>query len=117
MTTCPHCGSPACMPLWRKLCMGPLSRVRCRVCGCRVAVDLPRACLAMLPTVLLLVLAQLHLLVDPLLLIGLSALGLCIAFFAYAFWVPLVCSEISNAYSVEVGRARVAAKAQQRRTR
>jgi DNA-directed RNA polymerase subunit RPC12/RpoP len=39
MNRCPHCGEAPCLPLWRKLALGPAGSARCRVCGLRVGVD------------------------------------------------------------------------------
>jgi hypothetical protein len=109
VNVCPHCGSQPCLPLWRKLCLGPAGSAHCEVCGCRVGVDVARACLALLPTFLLVVVAAFGLVSDPVVLVLLLLVCLGATFTLYAVWVPLMPDELSNARIVEAGRARIAA--------
>jgi endogenous inhibitor of DNA gyrase (YacG/DUF329 family) len=37
MYKCPHCGKPG-IPVWRKLCMGPIISANCKQCGREVGV-------------------------------------------------------------------------------
>lgn len=106
---CPHCGAQPCLPVWRKLCLGPMASARCRTCGLKVTVAPLQAGLALAPTLLFLVLARLGMLGDlttTLLLMGASLVGTIIA---YVVWVPLALDQISNATIVAEGKARVAA--------
>ncbi len=99
------------MPLWRKLCLGPAASARRRVCGFRVGVDVARACLAMLPTAVLVIAAAFGVLRDPVTLVLLLAICLAATFSLYAFWVPLVPDELTNARMVEAGRTGCRCKA------
>jgi hypothetical protein len=112
MNTCPHCGSEPCLPLWRKLCLGPAGHAQCQVCGCRVGVDVAKACLAMLPGFLLVVVAGFGLVRGPVALVVLLVVCLAAVFMLYAVWVPLMADELSNATIVAAGRARIAAQKQ-----
>ena len=114
MNTCPHCGSEPCLPLWRKLCLGPAASAHCQVCGFRVGVDIPKACFAMLPTLLLIIVAAFGILRDPIALVVLLIACLGATFGLYALWVPLLPDELTNARMVETGRARIAAAKQRR---
>lgn len=116
MNTCPHCGADPCLPLWRKLCLGPAASARCQVCGYRVGVDVAKASLALLPTFLLVIIAALGALHGPVMLVLLLAICLGIMFGLYALWVPLVVAELTNARMVAAGRERIAAAKQQRNT-
>jgi hypothetical protein len=104
--TCPHCGAAACLPLWRKLLLGPAASAPCRICGFRVAVEVVRAWLAMSPTLLLVLLAVLHLVTGPVALVLLLVLCLGATGGGYLFWVPLVPDELTSARMVEAARAR-----------
>lgn len=110
MNRCPHCKSDPCLPLWRKLTLGPTGSAHCQVCGYRVGVDIVRAWLAMLPTLLLVIGTATGLITDPLALLGLLFLCLALTFTLYAVWVPLKPEELTTAGMVEAGRARVAAE-------
>jgi uncharacterized membrane protein YphA (DoxX/SURF4 family) len=110
MNTCPHCKSEPCLPLWRKLTLGPLSSAYCQVCGYKVGVDIARAWAAMLPTLLLVIAAATGLLRDPVALVVLLLLCLTTTFTLYAAWVPLKPDELTSARMVEEGKARVAAE-------
>lgn len=114
MNTCPHCGATPCLPIWRKLTLGPAGSARCQVCGCRVGVDVVKACLALLPTLLLVILVALGVLHDPVMLVLLLVICLGVTVTVYAVWVPLVADELSNADMVKTGRARIAAQKQRR---
>jgi hypothetical protein len=108
MNTCPHCGSADCLPLWRKLTLGPAASTRCRVCGFKVGVDVAKACAAMLPTGLLVIVTALGVLQDPVTLVLLLVLCLGATFILYAMWVPLMPDELASPRMVEAGRARIA---------
>jgi hypothetical protein len=110
MNTCPHCGTPDCLPLGRKLTLGPAASAHCRVCGFKVGVDVAKACLAMLPTGLLVVVTAFGLLRDPVALIVLLIVCLGVTCILYVAWVPLMPDELTNARMVEAGRARIAAQ-------
>ncbi len=110
MNTCPHCGAPDCLPVWRKLTLGPSASATCRVCGFKVAVDVVKAWLAMAPTALLVVFTALGALRDPVALIVLLIVCLTVTCILYVAWVPLMPDELSNARMVEAGRARIAAQ-------
>ncbi len=111
--TCPHCGTTECLPLWRKLSLGPAASTQCRVCGFKVGVDVAKACAAMLPTGLLVIVASGGLLRDPVTLIVLLIVCLGVTCVLYAAWAPLMPDELTNQRMVQAGRARIAA---QRRT-
>jgi len=96
--------------LWRKLTLGPAGSAHCQVCGYRVGVDIVRAWLAMLPTLLLVIGTVSGLVTDPLALLGLLFLCLILTFTLYAVWVPLMPEELTTAGMVEAGRARIAAE-------
>ena len=108
MNRCPHCKSDPCLPLWRKLTLGPASSAHCQTCGYRVGVDIIRAWLAMSPTLLLVVATATGLLTDPVMLIALLFFCLALTFGLYAVWVPLMPDELTTAGMVEAGRARIA---------
>jgi hypothetical protein len=110
MNKCPHCKSDPCLPLWRKLTLGPSGSAHCQVCGYRVGVDVIRAWLAMLPTLLLVLVTATGIMTDPILLVGLLVACLALTFTLYAVWVPLMPDELTTAGMVEAGRARIAAK-------
>lgn len=114
MNTCPHCKADPCLPLWRKLCLGPASSAACQVCGCRVGVDVVKACMALLPTFLLILVAGFGLLRDPIALIGLLVSCVAATTGLYALWVPLVADELTTAQIIDAGRARIAAQKSQR---
>jgi prepilin signal peptidase PulO-like enzyme (type II secretory pathway) len=112
MNTCPHCNANPCLPLWRKLFMGPTSTARCQTCGYRVGLDVQRACLAMLPTVVAVIAAAFAAVAGALqalvLIAGLLLLGPILTFMLNDSWVPLRPDELTTASMVEAGRARVA---------
>jgi hypothetical protein len=110
MNKCPHCKSDPCLPLWRKLTLGPSGSAHCQVCGYRVGVNVIRAWLAMLPTLLLVLVTATGIMTDPILLVGLLVACLALTFTLYAVWVPLMPDELTTAGMVEAGRARIAAK-------
>lgn len=110
VSACPHCGTGACLPLWRKLCLGPASSAPCRACGCRVGVDVVKACLALLPTFLLILVAAFGIVRDAPTLIVLLVVCLCATMGLYALWVPIVADELTNAHMVAAGQARIAAR-------
>ncbi|WP_143036392.1 hypothetical protein [Collimonas sp. OK242] len=112
MNLCPHCKSESCLPLWRKLCLGPAGTACCRICGCKVGVDVSRSCLAMLPTLLLVIMASFGLVRDPVTLAASLLLCLVCTFALYAAWVPLRPEELTSANMVAIGRARIAAAKQ-----
>jgi uncharacterized membrane protein YoaK (UPF0700 family) len=112
MNSCPHCKADPCLPLWRKLLLGPASSARCPVCGYRVGVDVARACLMMLSSLLPVMAAAGGMLRDPVALVTLLLLCLIFMFALYAFWVPLKPDELTNATMVAAGRARIAAQKQ-----
>lgn len=109
MNTCPHCKCDPCLPWWRKLTLGPTKSAHCQVCGYRVGVDVVRAWLAMLPTLILVVATAIRLITDPIALVGLLLLCLVVTFTLYAVWVPLMPDELTTPSMVEAGRARIAA--------
>ena len=114
MNTCPHCKASPCLPPWRKLFMGPTSTARCQVCGYRVGLDVPRACVAMLPTFVAVTAAAIAAIAGALQAVALTAalllLGLILAFMLNDSWVPLRPDELTTASMVEAGRARIAAQ-------
>jgi hypothetical protein len=110
MNKCPHCDADPCLPLWRKLALGPTSHARCQVCGFRVGVDVDKALLAMAPSFLLIILVVLRVVTDPVFLVVAGMTCLCVSGVLYAEWVPLMPDELSNARMVEAGRARIAAE-------
>jgi hypothetical protein len=112
MNICPHCKSESCLPLWRKLCLGPAGTACCQICGCKVGVDVARACLAMLPTLLLVIVAGFGLVRDPIALAISLLLCLACMLALYALWVPLRPEELSNPNIVASGRARISASKQ-----
>ena len=112
MNVCPHCKADPCLPLWRKLCLGPMSNAHCQVCGYRVGVDVTRAWLAMLPSLLVVVIAAAGVLRDPTLLVPMALICLAATAILYTVWVPLLPDELTNASMVEAGRARIAAERQ-----
>lgn len=114
MNICPHCKADPCLPLWRKLTLGPLSSARCQTCGYRIGVDIARALVAMAPTFFLVVLTTGGFLSDPLTLMGLLIVCLTLMFALYALWVPLHPDELTTASMVEEGRRRIAAKREAR---
>jgi hypothetical protein len=120
MNTCPHCNANPCLPLWRKPFMGPTSTARCQVCGYRVGLDVQRACLAMLPTLVAVIAAVIAAIAGALqalvLTAGLLLLGLILTFMLNDSWVPLRPDELTTASMVEAGRARAAAQKQAART-
>ena len=116
MNTCPHCSADPGLPWRRKLCLGPASSATCQVCGCRVGVEVIKACVALLPTVLLIPVASFGLVRDPVTLVVLSMVCLSATVGLYALWVPLVAGELTNAQIVAAGRARIAAQKSQRRS-
>lgn len=110
MNTCPHCGSPDCLPLWRKLTLGPAAHAQCRVCGFKVGVDVAKACVAMLPTGLLVIVSAFGVLQDPVALVLLLVLSLGVTFILYAAWVPLMPDELVSQSMVDAARARIAGR-------
>jgi hypothetical protein len=113
MNTCPHCGSPDCLPLWRKFTLGPAASAQCRNCSFKVGVDVAKASAAMAPTGLLIVVAAFGILRDPVTLIVLLILCLGATFFLYGAWVPLRPDELSNARMV---KARIESKEAMKRS-
>ena len=110
MNKCPHCKSDPCLPLWRKLTLGPSGSAHCQVCGYRVGVDVVQAWLAMLPTLVLVLVAATGIVTDAVTLIVLLIACLALTFTLYAAWVRLMPDELTTAGMVEAGRARIAAK-------
>lgn len=117
MNICPHCNSNHCLPLWRKLCLGPAGSTHCRICGLKIAIVAGKAwpvMLAGLAAILSMVMlagfsefiaaAELHLWLT------LFSATLLACFVLYAVWVPLRIDELSNADLVAQGRARTAAR-------
>jgi uncharacterized protein (DUF983 family) len=117
MNICPHCHSNRCLPLWRKLCLGPAGSTRCRVCGLKIAVVAGKAwpvMLAGLAAILAMVMlagfsefiatAELRLWLT----LFSATLLACIAL--YAVRVPLRIDELSNPDLVAEGRAAIAAR-------
>jgi hypothetical protein len=113
VNTCPHCGSADCLPLWRKLTLGPAASARCRMCGFKVGVDVAKACAAMLPTGLLVIITAFGVLRDPVTLVLLLVLCLGVTFVLYVTWVPLMPDELASPRMVEAGRARIAGRIEQ----
>jgi len=110
MNRCPHCGGEPCLPLWRKLTLGPGGRASCQLCGLRVAVDVVRAWLVMLPTLMLILVVGLGLMRDVVAMLLLLLLVLGGMFVGYVAWVPLRIDQLSNAAMVQAGRDRIAAR-------
>lgn len=108
MNRCPHCGMTPCLPLWRKLTLGPAVSARCRVCGLKVSVSAVRAYAVMLPLLVVSVIASMGLVQDKFLLAGFLALVFGATCVAYAQFVPLRTSEPSNPEMVQAGRDRIA---------
>lgn len=114
MNVCPHCKADPCLPLWRRLSLGPMSSAACQVCGYRVRVDFYRSLFAAAPTFLLIAaVASGALQSAP---AALILLPVCLAstFAIDALWVPLRWDELTNASLVAAGRARIAAEKQAR---
>ncbi len=103
---CPHCGAEPCLPLWRKLTLGPASKAHCRVCDCLVGVEALRASAAMLPVFLLIAAVATGLLQDVvgMLVLLVVTVGGMVAL--YVGWVPLMPEQISSPNTIEAGRAR-----------
>lgn len=110
MNRCPHCKAEPCIPLWRKLCLGPAATACCQICDCKVGVDVSRACLAMLPVLLLVIAAGVGLVREPVALVISLLLSLACMLALYTLWVPLLPAELTNPNMVVIGRARIAAK-------
>jgi hypothetical protein len=110
MNVCPHCKADPCLPLWRKLLLGPMSSAQCQVCGYRVGVDVTRAWIAMLPSLLVVGMAVAGVLRDPTVLAPAALICLAATAILYIAWVPLLPDELTNASMVEAGRARIAAE-------
>ena len=113
MNTCPHCGAPRCIPVRRKLCLGPAGSARCRACGLKVSVVAGKAWQVMLPglaailaMVLLAGFSEFIAAADLHLWLGLLAIALLACFVLYAVRVPLRIDELSNADLIAEGRAR-----------
>lgn len=70
----------------------------------------------MLPGFLVVVVAGLGLVRDPVTLVVLAVVCLSSVFILYAVWVPLMPDELTTPRMVEAGRARVAAEKQQRQS-
>lgn len=66
----------------------------------------------MLPTFLLIIVAAVHWLTDPVALLALLMLCLGVSLLLYATWVPLVPDELTNPQIVAAGRARIAEERQ-----
>ncbi|HWW03988.1 hypothetical protein [Collimonas sp.] len=77
-----------------------------------MGVDVARACLAMLPTLLLVIVAGFGLVRDPIALAISLLLCLACMLALYALWVPLRPEELSNPNIVASGRARISASKQ-----
>jgi hypothetical protein len=107
---CPHCGAEPCLPLWRKLTLGPASKAHCQVCDCLVGVEALRASGAMLPVFLLIFAVATGLLQDISAMLVLLAVTVAAMFALYASWVPLMPEQISSPNTIEAGRARRAAR-------
>jgi hypothetical protein len=110
MNICPHCRADPCLPLWRRLILGPSATARCQECGHRVRVDSKRAWLAASPLLLLIVLISTGVLQDALVAAILLPLCLALTFITDALWVPLKWDEFTGPAMVEAGRARIAAE-------
>lgn len=110
MNKCPHCGADPCLPLWRKLSLGPISTAYCGECGYRVSADFNRAWLATLPALLNIVVIGSGVLENPLPALALLPLSLALAVVLYIVWVPLRRADLTTATMVEAGRARLAAE-------
>lgn len=108
--TCPHCKTTPCLPLWRKLMLGPAASARCRVCGYKVGVEPLRAFTAMLPLMGLVVAISAGLLRDPVAAVLLLFLFLVLGTALYAWWVPLAPREITDPQLVASAKARIAAE-------
>jgi hypothetical protein len=107
---CPHCGAEPCLPLWRKLTLGPASKAHCRACDCLVGVEALRASAAMLPVFLLIAAVATGLLHDIVAMVVVLAATVAAMFALYASWVPLMPEQISSPTTIEAGRARVASR-------
>jgi len=59
MYKCPHCGKPG-IPVWRKLCLGPLVPTTCKQCGREVGVPYSSV-LLVIPFIIAMVLAMMYL--------------------------------------------------------
>lgn len=121
MNVCPHCHSNRCLPLWRKLCLGPAGSTRCRVCGLKIAVVAGKAWPVMLAG--LAAILSMVMLAGFSEFIGATELRLWLALFSatllacivlYAARVPLRIDELSNPALVAEGRAAIAARERDR---
>ena len=101
---CPFCGASPCLPLWRKLTLGPSASARCRTCTLKVTAEAGRAWLAMSPTIALVVLVTLRAITSPATLLSLLAACLIVTFALYLFWVRLVPNQITSAAMLETAR-------------
>ncbi|MBO9663629.1 hypothetical protein [Dokdonella sp.] len=117
MNVCPHCHSNHCLPLWRKLCLGPAGSTRCRVCGLKIAIVAGKAwpvmlagLAAILSMVVLAGFSEFIAAADLRRWLALFAAVLLACIALYAVRVPLRVDELSNADLVARGRAEVAAR-------
>ena len=67
--------------------------------------DVARACVALLSTLLLLVATAIGLITDPIALVGLLLVCLAVMFTLYAVWVPLMPDEFTTASMMEAVRS------------
>lgn len=114
MNECPHCHAQQCIPIRRKLLLGPEGSSHCHSCGLRVAVPVGRWWLVALPEIsavtgIFVVIAFGRFMSNAAFLsieFVLSAVVLaCLAF--RAVWLPLRPDELSNATLVKKGRTEV----------
>lgn len=97
---CPHCGHRA-LPAWRKLCLGPAGRARCRHCGLWVGVAPLPALLAMLPCALVVLVALTGTVRRPLPLVLAAVLAIATTAVLHQLTVPLVRRQLSHRKAVE----------------
>ena len=95
-TTCKHCGTTTCLPLWRKLTLGPSGTAHCRVCGLKVGVDVAKAVIALIPAFLILVIPVVALVIAPVALVITFVACLDLSAGLYLFCVPLRVDEFSS---------------------
>ena len=115
--SCPYCGTTPCLPLWRKLTLGPLGYAHCRTCGFRVMADTIRATVALIPATLVLVLALVGVMTDFVTIVALLLVFYGLSLILYLEWVGLFPASISNPRWVAEEKARIAAEREQKAER
>lgn len=102
--SCPFCDAAPCLPLWRKLTLGPAVSAQCRTCGLKVTVEAGRAWIAMVPILLLVAATVTHLVVTPAVLLSLLVVCIALSCGLYVRWVRLVPGQITSAAMLDEAR-------------